>query len=40
MIDNFRDHAANERTNLACIRTSVALMGLFLIAYIARELFS
>ncbi len=27
MIDNFRDHAANERTYLAWIRTAVALMG-------------
>jgi putative membrane protein len=27
MIENFRDHAANERTYLAWIRTAVALMG-------------
>ena len=27
MIDNFRDHAANERTYLAWIRTAIALMG-------------
>lgn len=27
MIDNFRDHAANERTYLAWIRTSIALMA-------------
>ncbi|HSN18512.1 MAG TPA: DUF202 domain-containing protein [Gammaproteobacteria bacterium] len=27
MIGNFRDHAANERTYLAWIRTAVALMG-------------
>ena len=27
MIDNFRDHAANERTYLAWVRTSVALMA-------------
>ncbi|APZ43683.1 YidH family protein [Acidihalobacter ferrooxydans] len=27
MIDNFRDHAANERTYLAWIRTAIALMA-------------
>jgi putative membrane protein len=27
MIDNFRDHAANERTYLAWIRTAVTLMA-------------
>ena len=27
MINNFRDHAANERTYLAWVRTSVALMA-------------
>ncbi len=27
MIENFRDHAANERTYLAWIRTSIALMA-------------
>lgn len=27
MIENFRDHAANERTYLAWIRTAIALMG-------------
>jgi inner membrane protein YidH len=27
MIENFRDHSANERTYLAWIRTAVALMG-------------
>lgn len=27
MIENFRDHAANERTFLAWIRTAIALMG-------------
>jgi putative membrane protein len=27
MIENFRDHAANERTYLAWIRTAIALIG-------------
>jgi putative membrane protein len=27
MIRNFSDHSANERTFLACVRTSIAVMG-------------
>ncbi|MGV6820459.1 MAG: YidH family protein [Parvularcula sp.] len=27
MVDNFRDHAANERTFLAWVRTAIAIVG-------------
>lgn len=31
MIDNFQDHAANERTFLSWVRTSVAIVGIGLV---------